>query len=213
MFKAVLFDLDGTLADTTEYILQAFDHVLKLNGVASVDHATMKKLIGIPLRDCYQVLAPGLNYEELRDAHTQFQLENVQLIKLFPASLSILKSLRETGFKTGLVTTRGPKTLHCVLEQSGLDKLLDVVVGEADVQQQKPHPEALLLALSKLGVEPPNAVMVGDSEADIRGGQNAGMKTIGVTFGPNGHHVREFQPDWVVDEMRLILEIINKQGK
>lgn len=206
--KAILFDVDGTLLDTTEYIFQAFEHTMKIHGLTSLNRKIMATYIGRLLPEIYQEIAPNIEFASLFDAHNGFQLQNLHLAKPFPGTLKVLRQIFDSNIKIAAVSTRTKENLLITLEQNGLLKFLEEVVGREDTQKHKPDPEPLFLALDKLGVNPKDAWMVGDAEPDILAGKNAGVKTVGVTYGFGGKDIAKLEPDYLIDNIENLLPVI-----
>jgi HAD superfamily hydrolase (TIGR01509 family) len=183
MIKAVVFDVDGTLLDTREYITQAFEYALTKHNLPVPPREHICAQVGPPLNKCYEILAPGFSYELLCDAHREFQKENYHIITAYPHALELLTSFRSLGIKTGLASTRQVTLLPSV-EHTGIASLVDCIIDGSHVTKHKPDPEAVLLVLSALKENPEHSIMVGDTIADIGAGKNANTAfTIGITHG------------------------------
>lgn len=206
--KAILFDIDGTLLNTTELIYQAFEHSLKKYGHPVLKRSKMAESIGKSLEDCYLDFAPNGDIKLLSKFHNEFQLQNPQLAEVFPDTIPTLEKLRNLGFKMAGITNRWKSSGILSVKHTGLDKYLEFVLYRDNVPKLKPNPEPIFLALEKLGIEKDKAVMVGDSEVDILCGKNAGVKTVGVTYGFGGEHVRNFSPDSTIDSLSELPEIL-----
>jgi pyrophosphatase PpaX len=207
-FKAILFDVDGTLLDTTEFIFQAFEHVLNKFGYPSKSRTEFARLIGRPLDYNYSVLAPGSDIESLSKAHRDFQLEHLDLAKAYPSTEATLNTIREAGLKIAAVTTRSRLSTLETLKLCDIDKYMDYVVAFEDVVNVKPHPEPIYKALKYLEIDPENSVMAGDSDADILAGKNAGTLTVGVTYGFHGMRIAESDPDFLIDNISEIVPLV-----
>ncbi len=208
--EAVLFDLDGTLFDTREFIFRAFRHSLRKHTNKRVKWEDIEHVLGKPLIDCYGILFPSGDMEVLCQTHKDFQANNLHLVKPFAKSRATLKKLVEEGIKNGLVSSRHNDTLSDNLKATKIDYLLEVVITADDVTNHKPHPEPLLKALDALKVSPKNALMVGDTDVDILAGKNAGMRTVGVTYGFHGARIVDAKPDWVIDDISELWGIVDK---
>ncbi len=205
--KAIFFDVDGTLLDTNEYIYQAFEHALqKHHSPQSRD--VLQKVMGKPLDLCYQILTEHDDVEDLMEAHRQFQLENSQLSKPFPHTLSTLESIHASGFQIAAITTRARHSAQQTLEAADIFHYFNFFVGFEDVENPKPHPEPLIKALSYFAIDPKEAIMVGDSDVDVMAGKSAGTRTVGVTYGFNKDHIHLTSPDYLIHDIKDLLEII-----
>src|SRR5581483_4383383 len=99
VLKAALFDIDGTLLDTTELLFQAFEHTLETHAFPKKSREEIGIHIGKPIYEIYQELAPGGTFESLFTTHTTFQLENIHLTSNYTHTISVLKKLKEKGVK------------------------------------------------------------------------------------------------------------------
>lgn len=208
MIKAVLFDIDGTLLNTAELIYQAFEHSLKINGQKVLARRKMAASIGKSLEDCYLDFAPNGDPIVLSKTHNEFQLKNPHLAALFPDTLKTLERLKNLGFKMAGITNRWKSSGELSVKHAGLDKYLDFVLFRDDVKKLKPDPQPVFQALEKLKIKKEEAVLAGDSEVDILCGRNAGIKTVGVTFGFLGEKIRNSSPDYVIDSLSELPEIL-----
>ncbi len=212
-FKAALFDVDGTLLDTSEFIFQAYEHTLSRYGLPPRNRSDIAGLIGKPLEFCYQILAPKADVKELSKAHRAFQAEHLGLSKPYQGANKTLETLKSAGFMIAAVTTRARLTAVKTLELAGLSIYIDYVVALEDVEYLKPHPEPLLKALDYLDVEPKHSVMTGDTDVDILAGKNAGTTTIGVTYGFHGSGIASSHPDYIIDSIEEIIPIVTHELK
>lgn len=206
--RAVLFDLDGTLLDSTELILQAYEHTITTNGLP---HKTRKEIIvtfGKPLEECYSILFPNENIKQLMETHIVFQTNNLEIIKPFENVKKTLASLKHKGLKIAAVTTRSKRTTVKSLEINDLDKFFDIIISREDVVNPKPHSEPLLKALAYLKFHPSQAIMVGDTVIDVQAGKNAGTKTIAVSYGMHSDSIRRAKPDFIIDTISQLQAIL-----
>ncbi len=207
--KAILFDVDGTLIDTSEYIYQAYEHSLGRHNHDLLSREEMSLLMGKSLEDTYREIT-GLDVvNPFMEAHREYQFENAGLAAAFPNSLQTLEALRTKGISIGAVTTRARDTAIETLEEAELFPLIDFFVGFEDVTTPKPDPEGIKKALDFFNVHPDDAIMIGDSPVDVAAGKNAKTHTIGVTYGFHGERIVETEPDYVVDDISEILEIVD----
>ncbi len=211
MIKAVLFDVDGTLLDTTEFIMGAFEHTLKTHGVPAVARHEIAKLVGGPILKIYKTLVPDKPPEELFETHASHQMEHLHTIKVYPQVLETLKKLKKHTLKIGAITNRTGRNARKSLEITGLMPFIDYLLTKDDVQNHKPHPEPILKALAHFKIKPSEAIMIGDATPDIEAGKNANVKTIGVTYGFGKDIIKDAKPDYLVDSFEEILPIIKDQ--
>lgn len=208
--QAVLFDVDGTLIDTSEYIYRAYEHSLKRHKYDLLSREEMSHLMGKTLEDTYREIT-GLDIvNPFMEAHHEYQYENAGLAIAFPHSVNTLEALRKRGVSIGAVTTRARDTAIETLEQADLFPLIDFFVGFEDVVNPKPDPEGIKKSLNFFNVHPDDAIMIGDSPVDVEAGKNARTHTIGVTYGFHGDRIVETEPDYVIDDIKDIIDILDE---
>lgn len=206
-FEAVLFDIDGTLLDTTEFIFQAFEHALHTHGVHVKDRRFLRGYIGTFIIEIYKAIAPGVDPYKLLDTHSSFQARNTHLVKPYRNTVATLKKLKKHGFKVAALTNR-MRTGKKSIEAGGIADYVDLVVTPDDGTKPKPHPDLILKALKHFGITTSAAIMVGDSHNDILAGKHARTKTIGATYGFLGKKIANYNPDFLIHDIADILPII-----
>lgn len=207
MIKAIIFDIDGTILDTGELIFCAFEHTLKTHGIPPVAREDIKKRIGPPLFDIYEGLAPHLNTADLIETHRSFQIDNLHLSKPFLNTLETLETLKTMGVKIAAVTNRTNRSSIKTLQMAGIDHLFEIVISPEDVNHEKPDPEGILLALRHMKIEPVEALMIGDTSADVGAGKSAGVKTVGITHGIRGDSIKIHSPDFLIHNLSDLLTL------
>lgn len=207
MIKAVIFDIDGTLLDTGELILRAFEHTLKTYKIPPVERVEIKKRIGPPLFEIYADLAPHLDPAALMETHRSFQVENLHLSEPFLETLATLDKLKKMGVKISAVTNRTNRSSLKTLKMAKIDHLFEIVISPEDVKHEKPNPEGLFIVLKHMNVDPSEALMVGDTSADVDAGRAAGVKTVGITHGITGDGVKEHNPDFIIHSLPELLTL------
>lgn len=205
--KAILFDLDGTLLNTREFICQAVEHAMLSSGLKVPNREEFSKFVGMDFEEFYQKIAPNYDYRLLCESHHNFQMKNFHLIQVFPNTHKTLRNLKKRNIKLAVVTSRMSNTKE-VLISSKLIEYFDIVISGDDVKNLKPHPEPIHLALEKLKLKNDQVLMVGDSEFDILAGIAAGVKTVGVTHGFLGKDIKKLNPDYVIDNIEELMDII-----
>lgn len=210
-FDAVLFDLDGTLLNTQDFILQAFNHTLTTHKYPVVTWEMLRPTIGMPLEAMYQAISSieeANHLEGLIETHRAFQEANLHLSGIFANVPETLERLSTAGIKMAIVTSRGSRTAGSTLEIAQIMQHFQVMITADDTQELKPHPGPILKALERLNVSPKRAMMVGDTEFDIIAGKRAGTATFGVTYGFSGPQIAVHKPDALVGDITDILPLI-----
>lgn len=182
IFKAALFDLDGTLLDSIPVILKSAREVF-VEMDLRYDEDAIRKTIGIPLKVQARDWA-GERWHEFESKYrAAYKRNQYGDFHLFPGTVDMLKSLRSAGVKTALVTSKSTNGARSALENTGMNGLFDAIISADDVKHAKPQPEPILKALSILDVNPDEALYVGDSAFDIDAAQRAGVQPIAVSWG------------------------------
>lgn len=184
MKKTILFDLDGTLIDSTSAILKGFDSAFVAHGKQTPDHDALKSLVGYPLEIMFEKLGADKNLladyvREYKACYEKIYLDETTLLAY------AMEALREaSGFADiGVVTTKTSKFSIILLEHLGVMKFIKTVVGRDDVVNPKPDPEPINLALKRLEKGKDNAFMVGDTIMDLKAAKAALVTGVGLTCG------------------------------
>lgn len=197
--RAILFDIDGTLLDSREFIFQAVEHTLAHHGFVVPSREDMApRLLGPQLPDAYAALAVGGDVATLIETHRLFQEQHLALCHAYPEAAEVLATLQQRGYRMAAVTSRSRRTSLGTLEGAGLLQLFEAVVSWEDTSRHKPDGDPLRLALTRLGVPSSQAVMVGDTWVDVHAGMDAGVLTVGVSYGYDGENIRSSSPDLVI---------------
>jgi pyrophosphatase PpaX len=213
-FKGILFDLDGTLLDTTELIIKSFQHTIDVNYNRPVDLEIVRAYFGKPLRAALEVLGPG-DVDKLIHTYREFNLQHHdELAKIFAGVAQTIQELYSAGVLLAVVTSKTHTTAIRGLKLFDMDKYFPVVIGCEQCQNHKPHPEPVQLALAGLGLWAGDCLMVGDSPADILSAQAAGVKTAAVRWSalPIGT-LEAVHPDFILDTMADLLCVSGVQKK
>ncbi len=182
---ALLFDLDGTLIDSIQLLLESMEYAF--SGRRQVpSRAEWIKGIGTPLRTQLAAWCKSdLEVEELVARYRVYQDEYLErLTTLYPAVPDVLAWAREKGHPTAIVTSKGRTMTARSLGHIGLTSAFDCVVTWEETTRHKPDPDPVLLALDQLGVPAGRALFVGDSPHDMYAGHSAGVKTAAALWGP-----------------------------
>jgi phosphoglycolate phosphatase len=208
--EAAVFDVDGTIVDTSEFIIQAHAHTLAHHGLPERTREEIASQVGKKLEDGYAFLAPGGEVAKLLEVHRSFQAENPHLIKPFEHANDALSKIHSSR-ELGIYSAR--KHIGTSLEIAGIDKsLFSVIVDGTMYEKGKPDPEGLLLALGKLGVIASKAVMIGDAAVDIQAGKAAGVRaTIAITHGfGTREELESASPDYIIDSLDVLPGLLDK---
>jgi HAD superfamily hydrolase (TIGR01509 family) len=207
MVKAVIFDWDGTLADTRGAVVQSFQRVLGEVGCVVTDKFIerrmgigTKRTIEEALEECNvrfdDDLLEGLVREKIR-----IQTSLHKIVSLFEGAIELLEELQGRT-KIALATMSGRKVVDKLLPEKRIEGHFDVVVTADEISKPKPDPEIFLVSAAKLGVEPEDCMVIEDSVFGVRAAKAAGMKCIAVPSGAyTKEELQEENPDLMIDAL------------
>lgn len=207
----VLFDLDGTLIDTNELIITTYLHTLEKYFPSKYQREDVLPFLGPTLHEVFGNMDPE-RVEEMVSEYRAFNIANHdELVKEFVGVLETVKTLKERGYKLGIVTTKRHDVSLKGLRLMKLEDYFEVIVAYDHVEKVKPDPEPIFKALEQLGSTPEEAIMVGDNFHDILAGKNAGTATAGVAWSIKGReYVAKYEPDYMLENMKDLLTILGE---
>ena len=182
-YRAVLFDLDGTLLDSAELIMTAFEDTVRANLHHTIDRAEIQGMWSRPIRERFHALAPDRDEMLAQDYLRRYLGLHERYARLFPGVPEVLEALRRRGYAMGIVTSKRRATTDAAVRGFALDRWCTVIVTDEDVARHKPDPEPVLAAASRLGIPASRALMVGDSPLDVAAGHRAGAGTAAALWG------------------------------
>lgn len=188
--RLAVFDCDGTLVDSLGAIAAAAARAFESNGLAAPAPRDVQGVVGLPLLDALDRLAPdGADLERLRDGYSQAYRELIadpaMHEPLYEGALDALNALDEAGVLLGVATGKGRRGLHGVLERHGIRDRF-VTLKTSDDGPGKPNPHMLVAAMEEAGSTPAETIMIGDTTFDVLMAVNADVAAIGVTWGYHG---------------------------
>jgi pyrophosphatase PpaX len=207
-FDPVVFDLDGTVVDTVELIVESFRYATStVLGKVLPDELILAG-VGRPLRTQMERLSAE-HAQALYDVYREYNhRRHDELIRGYDGIEEVLDALRAAGRRTGIVTSKSRDTTAMAFRAVGLQERFDVVVTATDTTEHKPSPVPLRLCLQRLNATAAGSIYVGDSPFDIQAGAAAGMATAAVAWGVFGREVLlAAGPDYWLDEPRDLLAL------
>ncbi|HRR55886.1 MAG TPA: HAD family hydrolase [Acidobacteriota bacterium] len=181
--RALLFDFDGTLVDTSDSIVESFVGAFRLAGLPVPGPESVRRLIGYPLREAFARLAPYGPVDHLVEIYRrEFWERSRNGARLFPGARSLLEFAATHG-RVGIVSSRSHRGVVDLLEFFDLERYVSIIVAADDVAEPKPSALPVLEALRCLEAKPTCAVMIGDTPLDMAAGRSAGVLPLGVLTG------------------------------
>lgn len=212
--KIILFDLDGTLIDSTEAILESFYHSLGVhNEIDNVTDEMILAQIGHPLAVMFEAL--GVAFDNIDKHVTTYKLyyREISCAKTFMLPNAV-EAIREASqfARLGVVTTKTGYYSRELLEHFGVMDFFEVLIGFENVTNPKPHAEPILTALKQMDAGVENVWMIGDTTLDLEASLNAGVNAVGVLSGYHNHkQLSSFNFIIVQDSLEAIRHIA-KEG-
>lgn len=204
----LLFDFDGTLADTNELILSSFEHVLEKHFPGRFGREEMLPFIGPTLHDTFSSIAPDMTDQLIHEYREWNLAHHDDYVTEFEGVTDTLRKLYDLGLKMAVVSTKKRDMVERGVNLLGITPYFETVIGLDDVTKPKPDPEPLLLALDRLGRIPAESLMIGDNFHDILGGRNAGVRTAAVAWALKGEeYLQTFKPDYMLQHMSDLLKV------
>lgn len=209
MIKAIIFDVDGVILDSTQAIITNYQETAKKIGARVPTDKEVRKLLGQPSRINLKVLFG--DDKEARAIYDEINKITHLNLKLVP---NAKKTLRELPQKKAIVTS---KRLPSLKEQlKDYLKYFDAIVTPEDTVKQKPDPEPLLLACKRLGVPPNETIYIGDATRDLETANNAGIRFVALAYtGATSREFKEAGAQTIIDSLtkfRGVIEAINSSS-
>ena len=212
-YRTILFDLDGTVADTDEVIVQGYfalyDH---FRGGNRTPREKIYYFSGPPVRDTFKTEFPNLDFDVVYKYFTEVMKDLYPIyIKQFPHCNDLLKELKRQGYKIGIVTNKSRKPTEDCIPLVDLEGVFDVIVTPDDVKDKKPLPEAMFKAMKACGEDDVSKVLyVGDNDIDYEFATAAGVDCMLVTWGPRKQNPL-LKPKYKISSYEQFLEVIDNE--
>jgi phosphoglycolate phosphatase len=213
--QAFFFDLDETLIKSKKIVTKLLNETLEEFGYEPFKEEEIKASVGMPLEALLSLRAGKDDVERMRKRYVERYLdEGVKVTKPYDGVMELLGELRDDSTRIAIITTKSEEEAERVVEHLGLSKYVDVVVGHNERWNPKPEPDSILKACSTLSVSPDRAVMVGDTDVDIKAGRLAGtFATVGVLWGVgNKNDLKD--ADYIakdIEDLKTHLKMIKNQ--
>lgn len=214
MIKAVLFDLDGTFADTAPDLAYALNRMRETRGMPPLPLETMRPVTSLGARGLlgvgFEITPEHPDYIGMRDEFLDLYEQNLcRSTSLFPGMSELVDAIEKLELPWGIVTNKAERFAIPLLDLLEFGHRTACIIGGDTTGKTKPHPEPLLAASRALAVAPESCVYVGDDKRDIEAGHAAGMKTVAVKYGYlNGSAPETWGADAVIEHPRGLLQYL-----
>lgn len=213
-FDAVLFDFDGTVADTGEGVFLCVRYAIDAHGLEQPSDGDIRKFIGPPMIVSYHTLYPQLSDDEVQSLMQSYREKYAEVglykYKLYDGITELLKKLNENGIKTAVASSKPQEALENIIKVSGIDKYFDCIVGADRNYTDSDKATIVEEAIKRTGVTDKSRVlMVGDRKYDIVGAHKAGIACVAVLFGYGSQEeFDEYRADYVVNSFKEVEKIV-----
>ena len=195
--KLVIFDFDGTLADTETLITQTMMKTIEAMHLEPRSREEIRAMIGLPLKETFTRLIPMTDDNQ------------PGVVQLFPHVRETLQKLYDAGLTLTIATSRQRFSLMVFLRDMQIEHLFSHIVTVNDVEHAKPAPDMVVQTMERMGATPDETMMVGDAVYDIQMGVNAGVHTTAVTYGNGSREEMEAcGAQHVIDDFADLYQVI-----
>lgn len=213
MYRAVIFDLDGTLLNTLEDLKDGVNYVLALRGYPERSLEEIRQFVGNGIGKLIERAVPdGVTEKEREEMLKEFRTYYTEhcRIKTAPYSgiMELLKSLKEHNVKMAIVSNKNDAAVKD-LARYYFSEYITVAIGECEGVRKKPSPDSVFKAVNLLGAEKEQAVYVGDSDVDRATAANAGMACVSVTWGFREEELlKSLEPEYLIHKPEELIGIV-----
>ncbi len=214
-YRAVLFDFDYTLADSSRGIEDCINHSLAQMGLAPATPRAIAETVGLSLAETFCRLAGPATPEQCAEFSRHFIARAdkimVDSIILYDSARTVIPELKQRGLALGVLSTKFRRRIHAVLRREKMRKYFDVIVGGEDVVNHKPHPEGALRAVKALGAAVDEVLYIGDSIVDAETAKRAQLPFVAVLTGVTPRRAfRGYQPLAIIDSLATIPDLLTQ---
>ncbi len=215
--RTVIFDLDGTLANTSGDLIAAANATFRLIGLgdildAQTDQAVALTSVDAILRLGFERANSGFGEDQVRKYHSvllETYANNIDThTYLYPGAGDAIETLSSAGYRLGICTNKPEALAQKLLERLGVRTCFASLIGGDTLATRKPDPAPLLEAVRRAGGNSQKTVLIGDTVTDLNTARAAAVKIVLVTFGPGGRNVGQLKPDAVLDHYRDLHSVI-----
>ncbi len=212
--RLIIYDLDGTLIDSNEAIVEVFNSVVVELGEKELPKAVIEAMIGLPYNEAFRHVLPEAKHSKIPWCWERYRELYAELApiktRILPGAEETLTHFKMLGLKQSIATLKHSDVASKILGRLGLLPYFDIVLGINDVINPKPSPDVINLTMTRLQVKPREVVFIEDTTIGLEAGKKAGVYTIGVTTGTDDRNrLAVLSPDYIVDGLRELTNLIS----
>jgi phosphoglycolate phosphatase len=214
MIKAVLFDLDGTFADTAPDLAYALNRMRRERGLPPLPLAVTRPVTSLGARGLlhagFGVTPENPDYARLREEFLSYYEQDLcRETRLFPGTAEVLDTLEARGLRWGIVTNKAERLARLLLDRLRTGSRAACIIGGDSTGRIKPHPEPLLAACRAIGMDAAACIYVGDDRRDVEAGHAAGMRVAVALWGYlNGLDPETWNANWLLKNPQDLLRLV-----
>jgi phosphoglycolate phosphatase len=211
-YDNIIVDFDGTISDSRKDIARAQLWVLERLGAQGLREEDLYPFIGMPLGETFRQLLPPLMHDRIGEASALYSeyypSRSLLTTRLFPGVRGTLERLHSLGKRIAVASTKRGPGIRRVTDHFGITPLFDRLQG-SDGLPFKPDPAIIHVILAAEGWDPEGTIMVGDTAMDVMAGKNAGIATVGVTYGAMSEsQIQAAAPDFIISEFSALVPLV-----
>lgn len=211
--KNLIFDLDGTLIDSSHGVVEAVNYSLRQMGQPEQKPEVIKTFIGYPLEEMY----PHFTDAPPKELYAHFRVKAAETVvastEILPGVAQTLRRLDDRGFRMAIATTKIRANVNGILEKLGWQKLFRATTAGDEVNRVKPDPSILRLTLKRLKAKPSETIVVGDTINDILAARGVPMKVVAVASPFGGQEkVIAASPDFFIESITELLDLLERHN-
>lgn len=211
--KAIIFDLDGTLINTPEMIMSAFEKtILEHHPEYELSNEQTTNVLGQTLDLAFKnFITKEVSMDLMVESYRKYTTHHSFELKGYKHLNAVLKALKSRGYLLGIVTSKTNHVVYDNLQELEIENYFDCIVTHNETKLHKPNPEPILYALNELKVSPNEAIYIGDHENDIIAGRNALVKTGLMAYSHRFKEAEVESPNYIFKDLKDILKRIEKE--
>lgn len=211
-FKAIIFDIDGTLTFTNQLIFDSFNHIAEKYLKKRFSDEEIIALFG-PTEDVILKQMFPDKFDEVRKDYYEYYHRNHEIAQLYDGIKELLIDLKNAGVILGIFTGKGRTSSLITLNFLGIRDLFDMIVTGDDVKNHKPSPEGILKFIQTFNLKPEEVLMIGDAPSDIKAAREAGVHIASVVWDSySANEVRKLNKETVFETVEQLRNYIFSKG-